>query len=385
MHCGAVVMAVGYWLLSASGAQAIIYQPAAGYPAGALAKRLFTDAANERWEDWTLLEAALVASGVEQPEELHASVQAMSAHAAQLAEEAAHDASPRDRAVSVQRYLHRELLTGPYDAQCNDLRRTLAEGRYNCVTATVLYLVLAESLDLPVTAIHLPGHVRCRLRDGTKFEIETTRPEASGAIAPTESLPPSERGRELSGTALIGKLYYNAGLALLERGEVSAAVTKFEQSLQLDPHDSAARQNLLAALSNGALTLCARRQFELASGQLARVAALAPDFPALAANDVYVHGQWVTALCQQREYARALEVLQAGALRQPQAPLYGDGQIAVYRLWVEDLLARGESHAALAKVTQALALSPENVQLVELQGRVEAQLRPRSSAAPRAQ
>jgi tetratricopeptide (TPR) repeat protein len=335
------------------------------------------DATDQRWDEFTLLEAALIASGAEQAGELHACTKAMRAHAARLAGEAAHDASPRDRAISVQRYLHREVLLGPYDANCNDLRRTLSEGRYNCVTATVLYLVLAESLHLQVTAVHLPGHVRCRLRDGVMLDIETTRPEASAALLTTESVAANKRGRELSATALVGKLYYNAGLALMERGEVSAAVTKFEHSLTLDPRDAAAQQNLLAALNNGALAFCERRQFETASAYLARVEQLAPNFPALTANDLHVHGQWVTALCERREYSRALDILQAGALRQPQAPLYREGHVAVYRLWVEDLLARGESHAALAKVTQALAHSPGHPQLVELRKRVETLAAPR--------
>jgi hypothetical protein len=81
------------------------------------------DATDQRWDEFTLLEAALIASGAEQAGELHACTKAMRAHAARLAGEAAHDASPRDRAISVQRYLHREVLLGPYDANCNDLRR----------------------------------------------------------------------------------------------------------------------------------------------------------------------------------------------------------------------------------------------------------------------
>jgi hypothetical protein len=377
MRSGWIILVAGLWGLSACEAGAAIRQPPQEFSSAALPARLLADAADGQWQDLTVLEAALVASGVEHASELQAINSRFAVHVERLRQESRYDGSQRDQAVSIQRYLHRELLTGPYDASCNDLKRTLSEGRYNCVTATVLFLAFAEQLELPLTAVHLPGHVRCRLLTHEPLEIETTATTVQGAIMPTQSLAAAERGRVISATALIGKLYYNDGLARMAQGDVDGAVESLQRSIALDPHDRAARENLLAALNNGALLLGERQQFAAASRCLARVRELSPDYAALAANDLHVHGQWVAALCEQREFAQALDVLTAGAQRQPQAPLYREGHVAVYRLWVEDLLERGESHAALAKVTQALARWPGDPRLVELQARVERQAAPR--------
>ena len=52
--------------------------------------------------------------------------------------------TPRQRAEAVFAFLHQSILRGGYDLQASDLRQAFDHGRFNCVTASLLFNCLAE-------------------------------------------------------------------------------------------------------------------------------------------------------------------------------------------------------------------------------------------------
>src|SRR5205823_4947022 len=74
-------------------------------------------------------------------------------------------------------YLHKSILHGGYDLGASDLRQALDHGRFNCVTASLLFDCLAARFELKAQGLELPGHAMSRLElPGETLDIETTCP-----------------------------------------------------------------------------------------------------------------------------------------------------------------------------------------------------------------
>lgn len=345
-----------------------IRQPRAT-PSDVHQRALFRDVADGRLDELPLLRAALVASGVADSSKLDTYADRFTAATQRLQREAAYLSSDHDRAATVLSALHREFLTGRFEPHCQSIATTLDTGRHNCVTATLLFAALAETIHLPVVTLHAPGHVRVRVGEVEPFEIE---PTCADWFRRTDRrlLVWQAEPRELSATALIAKLYYNQGVVALEQRQFSDAIIALDSSLLLDPVDQDARQNLLAALNNGALELCAKRDFVPAAALIRNAMQLDPHYAPLAANELHLLGQWTLAHCESRDFAAALAVVQQAEQRYPESDLARGGSAAVHRLWAESLLRSGEAHAALARVEAGLITAPTDSELLRLKDKL---------------
>ena len=147
-------------------------------PSCRLEERLFADAADGRLDEFSPLDAALVASGVDDVDSLRHYQQKAAALVDQLRRSAALAGTPRQQVEAIFEFLHRQVLRGGYDLAYTDLRRVLDDGRFNCVSATVLLNYLAGQFGLDCRGLEMPGHAmtRVRLPDGV-LDVETTCPQ----------------------------------------------------------------------------------------------------------------------------------------------------------------------------------------------------------------
>ena len=60
-------------------------------------------------------------------------------------------------------FMHHAILVGGYHADSTDLAQTIDTGRFNCVSATVLFNCLAERFGLSARGLAYPGHVMTRI------------------------------------------------------------------------------------------------------------------------------------------------------------------------------------------------------------------------------
>ncbi|MGM0633343.1 MAG: transglutaminase family protein [Pseudomonadota bacterium] len=69
-----------------------------------------------------------------------------------------------------------------YDAGQSQLSTLLGSGRYNCISSSLLYIVLARRAGLEANGVILPSHafVDITLPDGQVLSVETTSPEGFG-------------------------------------------------------------------------------------------------------------------------------------------------------------------------------------------------------------
>lgn len=279
---------------------------------------LLADAADGRLDEHSLLEAALVASGVEDAAARMRHVQRVSALALRLRQRCAAEPSPQRQAQLVLETLHEELLAGQYALPCTQLHKVLQCGDYNCVSATLLYNCLCQVCGLDARACEMPGHAFSVvvLPDGTRLEVETTcrqwfrlSPEAqrtagAAGINPRDAAP----RRNLAPVQLVAIIYYNRGVDALEQSNFPAAVRFNAYALRLDPTNQAAEGNLLAAVNNWALEESSGEDFARAVALLGAGLRIAPWHRTFEVNYLAVHQQWIEHLTQQGQLEALAEL-----------------------------------------------------------------------------
>lgn len=211
---------------------------------------LLQDAQDGSLDDHSLIDAALLAAGHAGP--AHAGTGAIYGH--QLQCRALVEQYPKavDRARALLHYLHDEIFIGTYEEESFDVGQSLRLGTFNCLTATLIYQALGESIGLDVHAIAEPAHVRCLLIDGEseRYVIETTA--RNWEVAASQASFAHDFTRRLSEAQLVAKIYFNRGVVAMREQRFADAVCHSISSLWLDREDVDARNNVRACLNNWA-------------------------------------------------------------------------------------------------------------------------------------
>jgi hypothetical protein len=304
-------------------------------PVSPLEAQLLEDMADGQLQRFSLLEAALIASGVDNPSVLTSHTERFSAIVQRSLQ------GPQDQlggamheARAMLEWLHHHVLTGDYQPACTEVDRTLETGNFNCVTSTILYRCLADAHGVTVETLSQPDHVFCRVPGLPPVIIQTTSP--TGIIDPAASAGPRPEmisnaapspERVLSDVQLVAKIYYNRGVLLLENYAHAAALAWLSRATHLDTEDATARSNLLACINNGAIYQAHAGDFPSALQLLEQGKMIAPDYEAFYHNEVYVYYSWARHLSAQERFAEALEVLGQAAMRYPTVPVFARGRM----------------------------------------------------------
>lgn len=307
--------------------------------------QVLLDASDGELQDFSLFQAALIAGGVSS----HDEVQELTGQFHRISDEIAFEVKEvTDIAAKLDLLLlrlHERVLTGHYESACSSLHRVLREGNYNCVSATLLYQSVGERCGLTLGSIAAKSHVLCYLSIRPHLYVETTCPDWLSRTledCPLHTKKIVQAGRGLSSTQLLGKLYYNLGVAGLEAQQFAESTDLLDAAVLLDPLDTAARENLLAAYNNWSLVECDRKQFQLARSLLFHGLKIDSAYGPLLTNDLHIHQTWVRHLCERGEFFEAVKVLEQGFGRRPQAELFDRGRLAVCQLWAEQHFIQGE-------------------------------------------
>ena len=300
-------------------------------PVAPLEQRMLTDAADGRLDDFTLLESALIAGGAEDRGTLQRYRTRVAALVAELRECDGVEAAPRRRAEAVFEFMHGRVLHGGYDRDATDLRITLDKGRFNCVSATLVFALLARQVGLSAAAVEIPGHALGRVAlDEGHLDVETTCPgwfrliddprRQAQLVARTEGTrPEADRtlAREVTDVELLAMIYYNRGVELLAQEQFSQAAAANAKALRLDADNATARGNLLATINNWAISLSEGGHHQAAAELLWRGLELDPDYSPFVANAIHVHHRWTAVLRAAGDRAEAEKVLDRAARRLP--------------------------------------------------------------------
>ena len=143
-----------------------------------------------------LLDLAILASGDIREPGGYAAIRARVAEfVMRLRPDLEAEKDPRKRGAKLHRAMHAAFfhdLRGPedggfgsgYDWGQSRLTGIFADGKYNCVSSAVLFLVLAREFRMDAKGVVLPSHTFAQLTlpDGAIVEVETTSPDGYGLI-----------------------------------------------------------------------------------------------------------------------------------------------------------------------------------------------------------
>jgi len=314
-------------------------------------KALLQDIQSGKWaEHFGLFRSAMIIEGIRDPSRIKAYEARLDALVAKVvsAQQASGNTSQQALTRALFEAMHKEILTQPYSLDCTELSKVMSTGRFNCVSATVLFNCLAEKAGLNVCALEMPGHALSRVKfaDGTVMNLETTcatwfdlqsdkdRQMATlRRVAPSLAQPNPPTGnsagapsttpqktaaelplplREITPVQLLATIYYNIGVDLLttsqQHPEAAAANIK---ALYLDKDNGQAWANLCAAVNNWALELTQKKKrYDIATVLLEQGTAIDPMYEdgKFRHNQVYVFHEWIKGLALQGHFDLAREV-----------------------------------------------------------------------------
>jgi hypothetical protein len=239
---------------------------------------------------------------------------------------------PEKNAERVFDFMHNTVLRGGYRLEATDLRMAFDDGRFNCVSASVLFNCLAEGAGLHCSGLEMPDHTMSRvfLADGF-LDLETTCPrwfqERNEPAQPAEAASKTDKKplkrdysllREVTPVQMMAMIYYNRGVDYMTDKRFSEAAAVNAKALRLDPENATARGNFLATLNNWSIDWCASRHYRAAEKLLKEGIAFDKEYPKFQQNFVYLHYQWSEQLCNAGRYAEAIELLKKASEELPE-------------------------------------------------------------------
>lgn len=286
-----------------------------------LEQQLLRDADDGQWDQFSLVEAALVAGGTKDRQRLTKLSDQFNLLVQQLEAEIPPGCSMRQKAIWAFHFLHRQVLTGPYQSDLYKLEETLSQGTYNCLTATILYQAFCQHLQIPTTAISTPGHVRCLLFLKQPIKVETTYStwfdvgdvslHSNNSISTINNNSISSSfaiEREITPVQLVAKVYYNRAALHLHQKQFLQAMVALKICLVWDGGDRSARENRLACLNNWALFLSDHDRYAKAVALLQQGEKIDPHDARFAENLWHVTYRWAIDLCRHGQYEKALQI-----------------------------------------------------------------------------
>ena len=116
-------------------------------------QRLLADAADGTLDEFSLLEASLIASGVKDERAIERYSSEFAHRIGRLSASGDHRSSGITEPERAYQLLHDEFLIGSYHSTCTEIDRAFDAGDYNCVTATVLYQCICKWHGLSPVAV----------------------------------------------------------------------------------------------------------------------------------------------------------------------------------------------------------------------------------------
>jgi tetratricopeptide (TPR) repeat protein len=323
-------------------------------------------------------EAALLIGGARDPNEVTALAKALDAIVDGIVREL-----PGEPTARARRLLE-ALFTTPtgspllqqYAADATTLYGAVTTGRFNCVSATTLYVLAAQRAGLEVRPVLLPSHARAAIViGGRRFVVETTTPngfdappsvsrEAQDRARPKGprqrvDLYADEKGTEVDWNALLAVTYGNLAIFAQDRGDTVLAASLLAREGALTPPAQAPfvqmqQLSLLTELATRALN-AGRRSEALALAR--RAEEVAPD-----ASSKRLGDQNIAAIATQQLMAEeptmsdaALEAFPEPLRAYPAA--YGDVRASMLTLLAQRRLKHGDVNGSAAALQEAAGVA----------------------------
>ena len=340
---------------------------------------LFEDARDGRFDEWSFAEAALLASGVQDPQQRKRYLEKLD-----KLEKSAHNATsdytkPFQKGEALLKWMHHGPLASGYISKQTDLSTLLDTKTYNCVSSATFFNIMARRLGLDARAIEVPDHAFSIVYDGSQHaDVETTTLSGFNPSRNRNALqdfvnktgfsyiPERNRNkrREIGESGLIAVTYYNHGVALTEDKQYYEALIWYFRALSLDPNFKSAVKNVLSVLANWSVQLVEDKKFEQATDVLSLGLELAPADRTLLHNQKFVWHKRVDATIEAGDINGALALLKEAE------KTTSDTSFLKMQAWV--FIKQGETQIETGNWNQALQIAEQG--RAQIEGKAQEEL-----------
>ncbi len=229
-----------------------------------LQAQLFADMEDSRLDDFTLIEAAFILSGVQSPDSLRNHIRWYEEMVQNIR---AYNFDLFDKPALAQKIfaiMHSNIL-GEYERESTTLLDIIRRKKFNCVSATILYNLVCADLGLETKAFETPTHVYTIFSDfERRFIVENTNAMGFNIMKNLHTYSQfllqyyphdrrleigldqlyayeNSRGRPIDNTELLGLLAYNQAYFAAQKEDFVAA---YEFVLTAQQFNADSRSNI---------------------------------------------------------------------------------------------------------------------------------------------
>lgn len=282
-------------------------------PFAEIEAELFADGKDGKLDRFTLAEACLIVGGVTDARKRNEYLAIIDRVESEAQKATADSRSPAERGARLLQFLHRGPMAKGFSARQTNLHTLLDRGEFNCVSSTVLFVVIGRRLGLDVRAVEVREHMFAivRVEDRT-MDVEATDP---AGFDPADHGQPGPAKARRSGTrrvvddcGLAAVISYNHGVALAEDRQFAAAIRADLVALTLDSSNAGAASNATAHLVNWGAELIRQEQYAEAAAILATGRKLAPMVAAFEQNTRALYDAWADRHMKRGDWAGAVRI-----------------------------------------------------------------------------
>ncbi|MBI4975977.1 MAG: hypothetical protein HZC28_00750 [Spirochaetes bacterium] len=243
-------------------------------------------------------------------------------------------------------WMHDNVLK-KYQATATVAYTIIDSGEYNCLSASILYGLLATDLGLTVVGVMVPDHAFCMLKDtrgdkdiettarygfdpGTK-EIEQLKNETRYIYVPKNSYASRDI---VSIQQLIAALYGNR-ISLLQRSTSAydKDLPKYKKGYYLDPQSKLFSENIIGCYNNLALFAIQKNEFDDALSYIKQGKAFAPANPSFKDLAIQRYDAMAKIAAKTNDYKTAIELLRPARTEYPEESLPRQNTAYYYTTW----------------------------------------------------
>lgn len=324
-------------------------------------KDLLSDAREGKLSRVTLAEAALLASGVRDEAAKKKYLDRIDALEKDARRATADARTPFDKGARLLTWLHAGPMANGYSKSQDHLPALLDEGKFNCVSSTVMYNILGKRLGLDLRGILNLGHIFSIQYDGeTSKDVQTTN--ARGFDFERQS----RNRREVGDFGVLAAVFRNTAIRMGKKEHHPEAIRAALFAQALDPQGRKQTEDVEGAFHNWCVSHFKKGGFTDALAVLTLGLEVLPDNTKLIGDRSIVYAASAKSHREKGEWAKAAKMLREAVSAHP-----GDRGLVLeteqhYVLW-----SQSEPTRAAEILQEALNILPKSAKLKQELARVK--------------
>ncbi len=326
-------------------------------------KKFFQDAADGKLDQFSYLEAALIASGVKNKRKINYFLKVFDQLHKQLAN--LKDFNTRtsyQKSELILIYLHK-IMFKKYRIHASQLDRVFRKGEFNCVSSAIIYNALCQQFGIPTKGVLVPDHVFSMLSLKEKLiDVETTTvygfdPEGKNRgnnsfqkLTGFQYYGQSEREYRhvLTNIQLIATIYSNRAAFSKNDFNYARGIENSIKALIIYPRLIEAKNNLKANYVNWAAYLNKKRKFPLSLKVLKEGLTIFANDKHLVEALKITYQSYALYLTQTKNFDKALLIIRFAQQDFPHAKRIQSTFLAIYNHYWHHLILQHQYERALS-------------------------------------